>query len=201
MSVDLDRIAEPLLFPPNGGEPHRARDLSLMPCSVEHARLLNRKWHSRLPKTQRGPWQFAFRMVFDGITYAVALLHNPSARTLPGHWVELRRMAVSSDAPHCTASRFLSELVKWFRRRAPECERIISYQDSAVHAGTIYRAAGWSVGRVQKARVRDRSGLRPSGRAYRTGQNGPAPDSSEKVRWERCLHAQAAQAGQTAMEL
>ena len=51
-------------------------------------------------------------MVHDGVTYAVALWHNPSARTLPGHWLELRRMACAPDAPHCTASRFLAEMTK-----------------------------------------------------------------------------------------
>jgi len=184
----LDRIAEPLFWEPPPHGPRTARDLALRTCSVEHARLLNRAWHSRLPRTQRSPWQYAFRMEHGGVTYAVALWHNPSARTLPGHWLELRRMAVAPDAPHCTASRFLSEMWKWFREHCPERERMISYQDEAVHLGTIYKAAGWTATHRQAARRRDRSKPRPSGRAYRTNQNSDEVDASPKVRWEKAIN-------------
>ena len=181
---ELDRLAEPLGASETWIRPAKARQCVLLPCGVEHARLLIRKWHSRLPRTQRGPWQYAFCMAFDDVTYAVALLHNPSARTLPAHWIELRRLAVAPDSPHCMASRMLGELRKWFRANAPEREMMISYQDSEVHTGTIYRAAGWTVGRVQRPRQRDRSALRPSGRAYRTSLNEEAPDVAGKVRWQ-----------------
>lgn len=184
MTRDVDRLIEPLFATAHDAEPRRARELRLRACPIPQARLLNRRWHSRLPETQSGPWQHAFCMVHGSYVYAVALLHNPSARMLPSHWIELRRMAVAPDAPHCTASRFLSQLVKWFRDNEHERERMISYQDTAVHAGTIYRAAGWIVGNVQHARRRDRSKPRPGGRLYRTRQNGMDADCSEKVRWE-----------------
>lgn len=149
--------------------------------------MLNRRWHSRLPETQPNPWQYAFRAAFDGVTYGVALWHNPSARTLPSHWLELRRLAVADDAPHCTASRMLGEMTKWFRRNVPERERLISYQDRDVHTGTIYKAAGWTAEYVSEPRVRDRSSTRPGGRMYRWNQNGDAPDGAGKVRWEMRL--------------
>jgi hypothetical protein len=121
------------------------------------------------------------------MTYAVALWHNPSARTLPEHWLELRRLAVAPDAPHCTASRMLGEMARFFRGHCPERERMISYQDPSVHTGTIYRAAGWRVAFIGASRVRDRSTNRPSGRAYRWNDNGDEVDSVGKIRWEKAL--------------
>jgi hypothetical protein len=171
-----------LTFPESG---LRARHLSFEKCDVAHAVALTREWHSRLPNTQAGPWQHAFRMHYGDMTFAVALWNNPSARTLPQQWVELRRMACAEDAPCNTASRFLSLMVRWFRDNCPEAERCISYQDTAVHRGTIYKAAGWHAGYVAKARDRDRSKNRAgTKRAYRSDVNGQGPAGSEKVRWE-----------------
>jgi hypothetical protein len=165
--------------------PSSVRDLALERCPVALARSLNEAWHSRLPRTQVGPWQFAFAAHSEGIVYAVALWHNPSARGLPSHWLELRRLAIAPDAPHCTASWMLARMRRWFRENCPERERLISYQDSGVHTGTIYRASGWTAAYVAKARARDRSKARTGTRRdYRSNLNGSAPDASPKVRWE-----------------
>lgn len=170
--------------------PQTVRELRLERCSVSVARALNAAWHSRLPQTQAGPWQFAFASHKGGIIYAVALWHNPSARGLPSHWLELRRLAVSPDAPHCTASWMLARMRRWFAENCPERERLISYQDCAVHKGTIYKAAGWSVGYVAKPRLRDRSKPRKGTRRdYRSNLNGLDVDGAAKVRWEMELVA------------
>lgn len=169
----------------------RARHLVLSIIPKPRAVELVRLWHSRLPNVQRGPWQFAFAMV-DGLgnIYAVALWNNPSARMLPGNWLELRRMACAPDAPRNTASRFLALMVEWFRANYPEREKCISYQDTAVHAGTIYKAAGWIAEYRSLPRVRDRSKLRAgTTRAYRSSLNGVEPDASAKVRWAKTLAA------------
>ena len=166
--------------------PKKATELACERCPIETARLLNEAWHSRLPETQRGPWQFAFSAHFNGYIYAVALWHNPSARMLPPHWLELRRMAVADDAPHCTASWFLGQMGKWFRANKKERERMISYQDVDVHKGTIYKAAGWGPVHHAKARSRDRSKPRAGTRRdYRSNLNGAEPDGAGKVRWEK----------------
>lgn len=99
--------------------PRRARDLHVDRCDVLHARRLIHDWHSRLPNTQPAPWMAAYRAAHDGVTYAVALWNSPSARTLPSGWIELRRMAVAPDAPHCTASRFLNEMLRCIEREFP----------------------------------------------------------------------------------
>lgn len=165
--------------------PSRARMLRVAPCPVEIAREGVAKWHSRLPVTQRGPWRFAFAADFGGTVFGVALWNNPSARTLPGDWLELRRLAVAPDAPHCTASRMLGEMRKWIAANVENCPKLISYQDEDVHTGTIYRAAGWAPAWRTKARVRDRSKPRVgTHRAYRSNLNGTSPDASGKTRWE-----------------
>ena len=168
----------------------KARDLCFEPCEKALAVEFCRQHHSRLPNTQAGPWQFAFRAVDPvGDTVAVALWNNPSARMLPGHWLELRRMACSPDAPRNTASMFLGWMARWFTEHHPSREKMISYQDTAVHLGTIYKAAGWTAAYVSKPRVRDRSKPRAgSDRMYRTNLNGVAPDASAKVRWEKELN-------------
>ena len=181
---DTERYLFPLLSNPKQSV-LKASNLICEPCPVETSRLLIANWHSRLPKTQRAPWMYSFAAHFDEYIYAVALWNNPSARTLPHHWIELRRMAVSPDAPHCTASWFLGAMHRWFRDNKPHHEVMISYQDEDVHLGTIYRAAGWCPTHRTKARVRDRSKLRPNGRIYRKKVHGDAVDAAAKTRWQK----------------
>jgi hypothetical protein len=182
-----DRILHPLFQKQTAVVPTKASRLELVRCDIETARALIKVWHSRLPQTQTGPWQFAFAAHHCDVIYGVALWHNPSARTLPHHWLELRRLAIAPDAPHCAASWMLGAMVKWFEKNHPEREKAISYQDEGVHKGTIYAAAGWKKAFRTAARVRDRSGNRPSGRKYRTSINGADADVSAKVRWEKMI--------------
>ncbi len=184
----VDRRALPLLAPEEWPAPPKATDLSLDACGPELARALILEWHSRLPLTQPGPWKLSFVATYRGTCFAAALWNNPSARTLPNDWLELRRMAVAPDAPHCTASWFLAQMATRIRRTDPSVSRLISYQDEAVHKGTIYKAAGWIPAYRSKARVRDRSGKRVgTNRMYRCDLNGTGPAASPKTRWELVL--------------
>jgi len=168
--------------------PLHARDLTFNLIDKSHAVVLNKLWHSRLPKVQDGPWQFAFCATFGKIIYAVALWNNPSARMLPQHWLELRRMAIAPNSPKNTASRFLQWMVRYFKKNYPGREKCISYQDTAVHQGTIYMASGWTIGHISKPRIRNRSKNRiGTGRKYRTNLNGIEADASPKIRWEKDL--------------
>jgi hypothetical protein len=100
----------------------------------------------------------------------------------------LRRLACAPDAPKNTASRFLNWMVRWFRKRCPERERCIAYQDCQVHRGTIYKAAGWRKTFISKPRVRDRSGNRAgTKRKYRWNINNSEVDAASKARWEMAL--------------
>lgn len=83
----------------------------------------------------------------------------------------------------------LGEMAKWIKSNLPSVPKLISYQDEAVHTGTIYKAAGWTPEYRAKARVRDRSKPRAgtNGRMYRTNSNGIQVDSSPKTRWALVL--------------
>ena len=173
----------------SASEDARARHLELARCDSKIAVRLVMAWHSRLPRCQWGPWQYAFVAHIDGYIYAAALWNNPSARMLPGHWLELRRMACAPDAPKNAASRFLSMMTTYFAEVAPDRERCISYQDTAVHSGTIYKAAGWTPTHLSTPRILDRSKDRVgTSRKYRQSINGLEPDASAKQRWEKPLH-------------
>jgi hypothetical protein len=77
-------------------------------------------------------------------------------------------------------------MARWFTENEPSVDRLISYQDTAVHEGTIYKAAGWVIGSKGVTRLRDRSKARAgSSRMYRTSINGIDADMSRKVRWEK----------------
>jgi len=178
------RIAYPLFASNRIPQEIKARDLQFETCDKGFAARLIECWHSRLPKCQSGPWQFAFHAYHDDVTYAVALWNNPSARTLPGHWLELRRLAAAPDAPRNTCSRFLGWMVRYFRENHLDRERCISYQDPAVHSGTIYKASNWSVEYIANDRLRDRSKKRTNtNRMYRSNLNGEDVDGTGKIRW------------------
>ena len=186
--ADSTREVHPLFQTGDGGSTPtsalRARHLKFEECPKPYAVDLVRKWHSRLPKCAKGPWTQAFHAYYEGVTYAVALWNNPSTRCLPSHWRELRRMACAPDAPKNTASRFLGWMARWFEANHPACEKLISYQDVAVHTGCMYRAAGWVDEYFSPPRNRDRTVIRPG---YRRALNGTDADSAGKIRWSRAI--------------
>lgn len=184
----VERRLSPLFYQEEATAPPKASMLIVELCSPAIACELVRAFHSRLPKVQDGPWRLAFVAQYEHTAFGAALWHNPSARTLPQDWLELRRLVVTPDAPHCTASRMLGQMTRWIKAHMPEVVRLISYQDMEVHRGTIYRAAGWTPAHITKARIRDRSKPRVGTRRdYRSNLNGPSPDGAAKMRWELAL--------------
>ena len=95
---------------------------------------------------------------------------------LDNSWMELKRMALSGDAPKNTASRFLSWMVKQIKKDYPEVPRLISYQDPAVHKGTIYKASGWTC-----AGLHDSGGFSSTTKRFREKDQAPG----SKIRWEK----------------
>ena len=194
IGVDSTRVVCPLFHTGEGGSMPtstlHARDLVFELCPVKQATQLNREWHSRLPKIHDIFWHYAFRASYNDVIFAVALWSQPTTRCLPQHWLELRRLACAPDAPRYTASRFLGWMVRYFQRVAPDRERCISYQDTAVHQGTIYKASGWKPAFTGKAMARsDRSYSmkKTENTLYRKRINGAEVDESSKVRWEKML--------------
>jgi hypothetical protein len=163
----------------------RARDLTLVRAAPGDVRPYIALWHSRLPMTQSGPWKLGFLAFMGEVCFGAALWHNTSARGLPRDWLELRRLAIPDNAPMHTASWMLGAMRKWIGLNMPDVSRLVSYQDIAVHTGTIYKAAGWEPTYFTKARVRDRTPKRTgTNRAYRSDLNGGLVASSAKQRWE-----------------
>jgi hypothetical protein len=93
-------------------------------------------------------------------------------------WLELRRLAIAPDAPKNTATRMMGFMARDIRKRHPEINRLISYQDTEVHKGTIYKAAGWSEG--------NRSTV--SGKGWCTpGHSTFMQTTADKIRWEKAI--------------
>jgi len=137
---------------------------------------LNGEWHSRVPelRNQTGK-NIAFCAIFGGRYYAVAIWGEPIARMLNGQGLlELRRMAIAPDAPPNTGSRMLRIMRLLLRKEHPGIRRLISYQDTEVHQGTIYKAAGWVAANISK----------PSESGWNTRKRPAMQTTAAKVRWE-----------------
>lgn len=171
--------------------PTHARSLTVARCWKPQAVELTRLWHSRLPNTQDGPWVVAYSATFAGVIYAVALWNTPSARTLPRDWLELRRLACSPLAPFNTPSYMLARMARDIRDTMPHVTKLISYQDTAVHEGTIYKASNWTAEWETKPRERDRSTVRAgTNRLYRKDINSTDVAAAGKVRWALTIRKQ-----------
>jgi hypothetical protein len=142
-----------------------------------------------LPRTDLGnilcgTTTVCYGALFAGQWFAVALWSQPIIRSLcDGHTIELRRLAIGESAPKNTASRMLGFMAKAIPRRFPQITRAVSYLAVDVHAGTIYRAAGWQpVGDIVAARPQRFTGVNRKTRA-----TAPLQTNSRKQRWEKQL--------------
>lgn len=154
---DSIRVVHPLFQTEGSGStPTSPLQLHVGQITVQKAIQLNALWHSRLPTVIRGNidrnrHSICFAAEYDGVFYAVAIWSSPVAGlrlTRGEQWLELRRYAISEDAPKNTASRLLSVMVRLIHRKYPEIVRFISYQDCDSHSGTIYKASGWVIGKT-----------------------------------------------------
>jgi len=178
-------VAHPLFHEGDGGSiPTSPLSFSMYEVDMRTAADLNRQWHSMLPRTDLGNllcgnMSVAFAAEYDGRYYAVAILSQPIIRSVcDGHTIELRRLAICSEAPHNTATRMLSVIRKMTKQKFPHLTKMVSYQAVDVHVGTIYKAGNWRpVGQVVNARPQ-----RPPGSPQRS--TGPLQTKSRKLRWE-----------------
>jgi hypothetical protein len=173
---------EPLLHTPSALA-SSAKQLRLELVPMTWAVHLNHQWHSQLPDPgvlEFGDIRIAHALTFDGGVYAVAVWTRPVAGNRiahpTNHLVELRRLAIPDYAPKYTATRALGQMERWFKRERPDLCRMLSYQISEVHSGTIYKAANWYEARHQKEHE-----------SWTSHSKRKALDqsSSPKVRWER----------------
>ena len=176
--MPLFRLVDPI-------KPKSAKDLNIQKCNVHRACELNMLWHSRFPKIDwsnvvRNTHYICFVAEFDSIAYASAIWSSPIAQNrLTGgkEMLELRRMAISEDSPCNTASRMISQMVKHIKKEFTSINKLISYQDTQVHLGTIYKASNWIA--VAENKGTDWS----TSKRKRNQVQSLAP----KIRWEYCL--------------
>lgn len=181
-------VASPLFQGEGGGStPTSPLQLHFREIDVETACQLNALWHSRLPKitpfnARCGLYHVAYVAEMDGAYYATAIWSGAVARLLYANdLLELRRMAIAPEAPTNTATRMLGWMIRDIRKRWLHMSRLVSYQDTAVHNGTIYAASNWEA-------VSTSAGdewTRPC--RYRKPTQTDAP----KVRWEYRLRQSA----------
>jgi hypothetical protein len=177
------RVAYPLFHEGGGGAiPTSPLQLDVHPVNVHTACKLNALWHSRFPVIQwsnviRNKRYVCFVAEYEGIYWATALWSSPIAgnRLKEGaSMLELRRMAIANEAPRNTASRMLKVMRYWIRENFPEITTLISYQDSEVHQGTIYKASGWTATSTSK----------PDTPWTDTRVRSAPQSTSAKIRWE-----------------
>ena len=131
--------------------PDSPKKMSLKKIGVRHAMRYNEMWHSRLPITVEGNLLRNKRSIFYGAEFqdhcfASAIWTDPVANNRLNKdyvWLELRRLAISPDAPKFTATWMISKMIKNIKKEFPEVTRLVSYQDCDVHKGTIYAASNW----------------------------------------------------------
>lgn len=177
---DSTRVVHPLFQAEEGGSiPTSPLQLRFGFIAMRIAIALNEKWHSRLPAFTSPPERcVAMAAEYEGIYYASAIWSPPLARMLNHQGIyELRRLAIAADAPKLTASRMLRIMRLLIKRRMPDLKKLISYQDTGAHDGTIYKAAGWKEANL------DRGGEwnRPS------RYSSPTQAATPKIRWEYAL--------------
>lgn len=134
---------------------------------------LNQQWHSVLPLFS-GTIKVSYTSEFDGKYYAVAIWSNPVARALPQDtYLELRRFAISSNAPKNTASFMIGKMTRLLKDDFPNLTTLISYQDTEKHFGTIYKASNWSPIITNR-----------NGQGWNSRKRNVTQSDSIKVRWE-----------------
>ena len=181
MSGDGVEVAHPLFREEGDGAiPISPLQFTMVKIPSLKGLILNESWHSRLPQIRNSQGCLFLGLQYSGEFWGVAILGRPIARLfndLP--YLELRRMALRDGIPKNTGSRFLRLIAIYIRKHYPLISKLISYQDSAVHHGTIYKAAGWKA-----------IGFRKGGRLAwdsPTRKRNLCQADGDKIRWELAL--------------
>jgi hypothetical protein len=166
--------------------PTSPKQFNFSVVTAKTACALNNQWHSRLPiidwsNVVRNTHYICFAASYEGEYYATAIWSSPVAQNRFKHgkqMLELRRMAISNECPKNTATRMLSFMRKYIATFMPDIALLISYQDTEVHFGTIYKADNWQA-------VSESQGL-----AWTTKNRSRNKEQSlaVKIRWEFPIH-------------
>jgi len=173
-------------FPEDRPIPASPKEFSIRSIGAVDACKLNALWHSRFPvidwtNVVRNRYYACYVLEFQGVAYGVAIWSSPvAANRLRGgqNLLELRRLALSPECPKNTATWMLSKMQQDITERFKDVISLISYQDTAVHHGTIYKAANWEMVNIS-----------PGGEWTRTDgeARSKAQSTAPKARWEMKL--------------
>jgi hypothetical protein len=162
-----------------GANPTSPHELKYVVITAQVAATLNEKWHSRLPiihwsNILRNKNSLCFGIIYESNYIGCAIWSSPVSRAFDDVQVlELRRMALSDKCPKNTATRFISYMTKYIKKSLPEIALLISYQDTDVHKGIIYKASNWQAIGHTKFQTWSHSRLR-----------NPDQSTANKIRWE-----------------
>lgn len=116
--------------------------------------MLNELWHSRLPiihwsNVVRNTHYVCYAIYYGDLICGVGIWSSPVAQNRfknGKEMLELRRLAIANNAPKNTATQSISFMQKDIKKNMPDIKLLISYQDTDVHTGTIYKASNWTMG-------------------------------------------------------
>jgi hypothetical protein len=159
----------------------KASQLIIKEIDINIAIEANEAWHSQLPKIEGlgfGDIRLAFGALYKEGIYGIAIWTRAVASNRlkydSFHILELRRLAMPSYAPKYTATRMLGKMAKLIKLKYPNICKLLSYQTTDVHTGTIYKAANWQIDNIQNE--------------YQEWTNRPArkigQNLSPKIRWK-----------------
>lgn len=176
MAMELFQVEE------RSNPPESPKQLQFKVIRAQTACQLNEQWHSRLPiidwsNVVRNTHYVCYGAEFGSEFYASAIWSSPVAQNrfkFGKQMLELRRLAISPEAPRNTATRMLGWMRKDILSRFPDIALLISYQDTEVHLGTIYKADNWI------------AAAESEGLAWNTEkrQRNKEQSLAPKVRWE-----------------
>jgi len=161
------------------------RELEIKEINPKVAVRLNNLYHSRLPKIPvsnilRNTHYICYGLFYGSKAIGVAIWSSPVAQNRFDNGkeiLELRRLALNNECPKNTASWCIGRMVKLIRLKFPDIKRLISYQDTDVHQGIIYKASNWVIG--------GETGFISWSTAKRERNEDQA--TGDKIRWEYYL--------------
>ena len=163
------------------------KDIVIETTRAQIACMLNELWHSKLPKIHwsnvvRNKHYVCYVFKFKEAIIGVGIWSSPVAanRLKNGNrMLELRRLALTNVCPKNTASFVISKMIKDIKERFDDIDTLISYQDTEVHLGTIYKASNWKAA-PQQTKIQD----------WNTDKRkrNKLQSTANKIRWEYQLN-------------
>lgn len=178
MQIHPNTIQEPLFWDGNFDIPASPKCLRLDVIKPQFAVQLNEIWHSRLPKIHwsnvvRNRYYVCYGASYMGIWVACAIWSSPVNQSYDlESTLELRRMAISQLCPKNTATNLIGRMIKDIEIKFPLVTKLISYQDTEYHHGTIYKASNWYIDGVTKFNTWSKSRKRSKDQSV-----------ADKIRW------------------